>query len=128
MLQSVLILNRFSFVYETRLESFFKGACSTLKKGFAFERRLSGQERKLLEHCKDFGFSMISILRVRGGWGANTREAIKQQSRNRTCIYESLEVNFSASYRSRGAVLEAAWRHLEASWRRHEKAKARLMV
>ena len=51
-LQSVLILNRFSFVYEARLESFFIGAWSTLKKGFACQRRLSGQERKLLEHCK----------------------------------------------------------------------------
>ena len=46
---------------------------------------------------KNHGFSMISILRVRVDCGANTKETIKQQSRNRTCIYEGLEVDFSAS-------------------------------
>ena len=66
-----------------------------MKKGFAFERRLSGQERKLLEHYR--GFSMISILRVRVECGANTKETSKQQSRKRTCIYEGMELDFSAS-------------------------------
>ena len=121
-LQSVLILNRFSFVYETRLESFFKGTWSTLKKGFACELRLSGHERKLLEHHKNHGFSMKSILRMRVECGANATDAIKQQSRKRTCIYEWLEVDFSPSWRGLGGGLEASWGILEAS----RESKARL--
>ena len=79
-------------------------------------------------YCRTKWFRMISILRVFVESSTNTKEAIKQRSRNRACIYEKNEVDFSASERSLGGVLEAAWRHLEASWRRHEKAKARLMV
>ena len=97
MLQSLVIFNRFSLVYETKLESFLKGAWSTFKIGFAWKHHLRGHERKLLEQCKNHGFPMISILRVFVESSANTKEAIKQRSKNRTCIYERLEVDFSAS-------------------------------
>ena len=96
-LQLLVILNRCSLVYETKLDAFLKGAWSTFKKGFACERHLSGHERNLLEHRKHNGCLMISILRVFVEFSANTKEAIKQRSRNRTCVCERLEVDFSAS-------------------------------
>ena len=96
-LQSLVILNRFSLLYETKLDSFLKGAWSTFKKGFACERHLSGHERKVLEHCKNQCFSLISILRVFVESSANTKEAIKQRSRNITCMCKRFEVAFSAS-------------------------------
>ena len=95
-LQSLIIWNKFSFVYETKLESFLKAAWSTFKIGFAWEHHLSGHERKFLEHCKNHCFSMISILRVFVESTTNTKEAVKQRSRNRTCIHKGLEVDFSA--------------------------------
>ena len=71
---------------------------------------------------------MIFIRRVCVESVAIDKAAIKRWSKHRTCIYEGFELNFSASSRSLGGVLEAAWRHLKASWRRHDEAEVRLMV
>ena len=55
-------------------------------------------------------------------------EASKKRSRNKTCINERFEVYVSVSSKRLGGVLEAAWRHLKASWRRHDEAEMLLMV
>ena len=81
-----------------------------------------------MEHCKNLCFSMIFIRRVCVESVAVDKAAIKRWSKHRTCIYEGFELNFSASSRSLGGVLEAAWRHLKASWRRHDEAEVRLMM
>ena len=96
-MQSLVRFGTFPLMFETTLDSFLKGMRGTFKRAFPCEHYLSGHKRAVMKHKKNHRFLLISRLRVVVESSANTKEAIKQWSKHRTCMNKGCEVDFSAS-------------------------------
>ena len=104
-LQSSIVLNRCSVVYETNFDRFSKGAWSTRQQKIACLSQRGSDESEGMEHCKNRWFLMIFTLRVSLKYSSKTKEAVKRRSGNRTYIHERFAVIFSVLRGQRIACL-----------------------